>query len=292
MKWSVIGLMLFGVVAALSATVLVASLRADNTATQVAAREPEEIPVPEVDILVAATDMPAMARVDANSLIKKTVLEEFAKPGYFSDVSQIAGRVLQLPVVTGQVLTPECFAKEGSLAPYLPKGMRAVSVSLANHAAMVGILRPGSVVDVLVSLKTEGEAMSVTILESVQVLAIAADTVVSSEDDGAGDRSSRGMVTLMLTSRQAQMLQLATLHGNLLLAMRSPADDSAADRVGVRLGELLPEFLAHSEPEDEPVEEPQVATEQKPVRWEVVVLRGGAKETQMVPMSHNGLGQK
>ena len=104
MKWSVIGLMLFGVVAAISATVLVASLRADTT--QVAARVLEEAPVPEVDILVAATDMPAMARVDAKSLIKKTVLEEHAPPEYFSDVSQIVGRALQLPVLTGQVKRP------------------------------------------------------------------------------------------------------------------------------------------------------------------------------------------
>lgn len=292
MKWSIIGLMLLGVVAALAATVLVASLRTSSVATQAVTRSLEETPAPEVDILVAAKDMKAMERVDADSLIKKTVLEERAKKGYFSEVSQIVGRVLQLPVLTDQVFTPECFVKEGTLAPYLPKGMRAVSVSLANHAAMVGILKPGSVVDVLLSLKTKREAMSYTILESVQVLAIAADTVVSPDDDGAGDRSSRGMVTLMVTSRQAEMLQLATLHGNLLLAMRSSADNSAANRVGVRLGELLPEFLAHSEPENEPVEEPQVATEQKPVRWEVVVLRGGVKETRTVSMPHIRLGQK
>ncbi len=42
MKWSVVGLMVFGIVAAISATVLVASLRADKVRTESATLEGQE----------------------------------------------------------------------------------------------------------------------------------------------------------------------------------------------------------------------------------------------------------
>jgi len=149
-------------------------------------------------------------------------------------------------VVEGQVLTRYCFVTEGTgaqLASALPYGMRAVSVPIAGHSLMGGLLHPGSVVDVLATFKlrtgkeSRGQAISTTLLHSVQVLAIEASSIVSKPDDGKegalGRKSvsvgSRLTVTLMVDSRQAEALQLAMENGHISLAMRNPLDKRPVD---------------------------------------------------------------
>lgn len=257
-RWSIVFLALFGVVAALAAAVLTASLSAQRI--QAAAPEEER----EVTILVAAKDLAAMQTVTKNDVVEKTVKISAAPAKYYSDPAQIVGKVLSLPVVEGQTYSDDNFPAEGSgllLASHLPKGKRAVQLALNDYSGLEGLLYPGCIVDVVASFKVDtaariGRAVSTTLLQNIQVLGVEGSTVVhkeSEEEQQGRTRASRNMqksllVTVMVDSRQAEALQLAMEHGSISLALRNPGDEDVAESEATLLAEgklaQLAELLA------------------------------------------------
>ena len=255
MKWSIAGLLLLGVGAAVAASILVATLKAGGPTVASTSLTPAEMP-----IVVAARPMPAMTIVDARSVLTKTVPVKEAPANYMRRPTDVIGKLLTVPIVEGQVLTSACFADEKSgarLASALANGMRAVSVSLTPDKA--GLLYAGCIVDVLVSLNrpsTEGagtkEAMSMTLLQGVEVLAIdetsvmseAASSEASAAETAASMRRGRRdrLVTLMVNSNQAKALQLASQYGAVSLALRNPLDVGPVETDSTMLSDLADEY--------------------------------------------------
>jgi pilus assembly protein CpaB len=296
MKWSIAGLILLGLGAAASATVLVAALRAD-AAVRVPGAVAAPEPAPDVNIVLAQRDLPAMSVVEASAVVARSVPRLEAPDEYFSNPAQVIGKVLALPVLAGQVFTPESLVAKGSgpqLAAAIRDGMRAVTVCLSRDACNQGVLYPGSVVDVLVALELPKqqsgepeEALSSTLLQGVEVLAIEDHTVVSGEPKtprSAGDRKQN--VTLLVDAKQALLLQLAREHGSISLSLRNPLDGAPVASPAVLLTELAPEFFGRSTraPATTPApadgETPRAGT---PIpRWEIEIIRGGTVEKRTV----------
>jgi len=285
MKWSIVGLVVAGLVAALCAAVLVGALRLR--------RPSADSKVSEVSIVVAAKDLAAMSVVKATSVTKKTVLPSEAPKGWLSDPVQVVGRVLIVPMVEGQAFNIQCFASAGSgvhLASALPEGMRAFNISLTLYGGLQGLIYPGSVVDVLVSLRKPGDGgsqrgqlISKTLLQGVSVLAVEHRTVTSeSKEDGASStvmgRLRRLMVTLMLTPSQCQAIQLAQEYGTISLGLRNPLDASAATETPVALSELS-DYWSPS-----PIRATIETAETEGPGWETVIIRGDTREKQILPL--------
>src|SRR5262245_10353728 len=179
MKIAVLSLVLLGILAAVCAAVLVGALTARPDGQQALSVSGSE---PEVDVLIAARDLPPMSVVDAASVISKKVPKSQVPVGALLNPVQVVGKVITDRMVAKQPFTGSCFAREGSgvyLAAAVPPGMRAMSVQLTDWSGMAGLLYPGSVVDVLVSFKTLGnetskqntsEMMATTLLQGLQVL--------------------------------------------------------------------------------------------------------------------------
>ena len=329
MKWSIAGLLAIGIVAAVSASVLVASLRQPQPAADQSKAKSEP---KDKTVLVAARPMLAMEIVASDAVKQQTVSKSDAPVHSFADPAQAVGKVLIVPLVEGQVITKDCFAAPGSglrLAASLPEGMRAVSVSLSNFASLRGLLYPGCAVDVLASFRmphgsrSKGEAISTTLLRGVQVLAVNTRTVVEEtpsdekDKDKDKDKAKRkqssttrrsNLVTLMVNSRQAEALQLASHYGEVSLALRNPRDliavrDEATLLAGGQLAKLA-DVMASSVPSEEIGSDYLIASRQhreaqfaadattsplpqpvdpgpritaRPV-WETVVIRGGKYE--------------
>jgi len=244
MKWTIVILVVFGMISAVATTILVNVLR-HGTSGDLSSI---------MDVLVASRPLPAMSVVTPSHIIKRKIAKNLLPEGYLLDPSQAVGKVLSKPVVQGQVLTKHCFITEGGgaqLAASLPQGMRAVSVPVSSHSVMGGLLYPGCVVDVLATFsltyteRETGQAISTTLLQGIQVLAIQEVSVVSKPepekkgvlDTRRGTSYSTLTVTLMVNSKQAEALQLASQNGHIMLAMRNPSDKQTTDIAATVLSE-------------------------------------------------------
>jgi Flp pilus assembly protein CpaB len=253
--WSFIVLVGLGIVAALSAAIFTATLNVDKARDVVEATTNRE-----VSILVAAGDLTALDAVTMDNIIEKKMAKKDLPESFFSDPSQIIGKNLNSDMLEGQLFTVASFPKEGSgsfLAAKLAPGMRAVNIQLSSYEGMEGLLYPGSFVDVLASFKMEGgsklgNAVSTTLLQNIEVLAVENEIVGSQrsidEAKSSSTRASRGpTVTLLVDSKQAEALQLAMKFGQISLALRNPSDALETDKEptllsGGRLAQLA-EFL-------------------------------------------------
>ena len=317
MKWAIVALMVLGVVAALSATMLTTAMSAKSEADAAVVIEQTE-----VEILVATRDLPAMSVVDAASVARMTVFSNEAPDDALSNSVQVIGQVLVMPVTKGEAFTAGKLAKAEdrvNLAAVLPEGLRAMTVVLRTDTGVEELLYPGSIVDVVASFRLpaaagtpSGEIVSMTLLQALQVLAVGKESVVTGERDedeksGRGRVAStrRSVVTLLVDPEQAEVLQLATMHGTVSLALRNPLDTKHVAVNGLLLSDLSGKIsrqldaISRGRVSAKPMEMPvtsrkseneetgeaiDVDPESTSPRWTMVVLRGRTKETKMFPL--------
>ncbi len=299
MRWAIVVLIILGILAALSASLLVKALRAEG----------EFGSKGETSAVIATRALPAMSLITSqNVVLKKMPRKGLITGTYFTDPVQIAGKVLAVPVVEGQVIKRNFLISEGTgaqLAAVLQPGMRAVSVPVSKHSVMGGLLYPGCLVDVIATFRLRyqderGQAISTTLLHSIQVLAVQDESIISKAEQektkSTARASSEGQltVTLMVDTRQAEALQLAMENGKISLAMRNPLDQKASDTEGMilsqgrlaKLGELLGSSVMAAPAADPnaPAEDPadksndqlkrMFSDESAKPQWEITVIRG------------------
>jgi pilus assembly protein CpaB len=316
MKVAVICLVLFGLIAAACAAVLIATMaRPAGPATPTAANVEQE-----VDVLVAARELQPMSVVDTTAVIVKKVPKSQVPPNALLNAVQVVGKVLTDRMLADQAFTKSCFAREGTgvyLATAVPPGKRAMSITLTDWSGMAGLLYPGSVVDVLVSYKTlgldprrtESELRATTLLQGLQVLAIGSQSIADEnyQDKEAGAMAQRGqmnfrMVTLLVDPKQAEILQLAMQAGSVSLSMRNPLDAEHEARRLTRAREISPDggmatlLTAGDDPFNENSAPPRVAVKKAAPppppsnAWETTIIRGKTSSTRTFPLPGGGGG--
>jgi pilus assembly protein CpaB len=312
MKIAVLSLVLLGVLAAACAAVLVTTLTSRGQGSAPVAKTSDD-----VEILIAARDLPPMTVIESGFVKAKKVPKAQVPQNALLNSIHVVGKVTVERMVSGQAFTKSCFPKEGTgvaLAAALPPGKRAMSVTLSDWSGMAGLLYPGSVVDVLVSFKTLGvgkatgaEMKSTTLLQGLQVLAIGSQSIATDnyQDKNPGALSKSGqintrMITLLVDTKQAEILQLAMQTGAISLAMRNPLDAAKESRRLTRAREISPDagtFGVDSIPIDPFDEEAANQTAAQPTpdhaaaaakgkadEWQTVIVRGSASETRTFPL--------
>lgn len=253
MKWSIVGLFALGVVAAVSAFLLVVALqnrRDEASSTRSSGTTPSENTPTEFKVLVAARDLDARTVLAGDGVVVRTLAASEAPPVYYSDPVQVVGKVLVVPLKQGQVFETANFASEGSglrLSSALTEGKRIVSVALDDSMGIEALLYPGCVVDVLAAFKLksddgrEDRPLSVTLLQGVMVLAVGSRTVVAEAPASNGMPSGgRPTVSLLVEPAQAEVLKLAMEAGSISLSMRNPMDAQPVEAEGTRMNALSP----------------------------------------------------
>ena len=195
----------------------------------------QQIPVAEekLKILVAAKDIPLGGKLEAKSFSWVGWPENAIPVGAVTKKTnpsadeEYMGRIARTPIYEGEPIRPERLINtdKGFMAAILPKGKRAISVSVEAETTAGGFILPGDKVDVIWTVKGDNAAVSETILENVRVLAI--DTTTAGEKDQK-NLSPKKTATLELTLSQSEIVAQAQQTGTIDLALRS-AQDSADD---------------------------------------------------------------
>src|SRR5437868_7088 len=163
--------------------------------------------------------------------------------GLIEKKEEVIGRVLVQAVAAKEPVLKHDLAPNGSLglAAKIPDGMRATSVKTNEVMDVAGFISPGSHVDVLVTLRPEGNGASAvtrTVLQNVQVLA----TGTKTDPDPNGKPETVSVVTLLVTPEQSQKLALAQAEtqnqGSIHFVLRNGGDTATPETVPVDMAEL------------------------------------------------------
>ena len=223
---------------------------AEQTATPSAqaATVPENLP----EILVATRSLPIGTIIEKDSFRYQPWPKELIDNAYYkkgeADPASLAGTVVRTAITAGPPGSQGGLGFPGDrrlLAAALGPGMRAVSIPVTAQAGVAGFIFPGDRVDVVLTqtVESRGEEdgpplrASETIVRNVRVLATDQRTV---PEDEKGDRvvQTFATITLEVTPRIAEKIAVAQSIGQLSLALRSIADNTAELERAIASGEV------------------------------------------------------
>jgi pilus assembly protein CpaB len=222
-------------------------------------------------VLVAATQIPFGARVEAAHVKVVDLPNGAVPPGSFSNPEEAMGRIAAQTVYPGEILLQSRIVEHlggSALAAFIDQGMRALTVRVNDVVGVAGFLLPGNRVDVVAIRRPPGgrSANSETLLQNIKVLAVDQ----TSSPDKNGPVVVRA-VTLEVTPKQAEELAKVTEEGKVRLTLRNPLDSATVART------LDPATVAPP-PEPKPVAVKRVG----PRVGKVTVIRGTDVSTSKV----------
>jgi len=156
----------------------------------------------------------------------------------------IIGRGVTTTIYDGEPILENRLAPKGAgggLAAMIPSGMRAVAVRVNDVVGVAGFVVPGMRVDVLISGLPPGGnsaaqgSQTRTLLQNIEVLSAGQDF----KKDNEGKPLGVGVVNLLVTPEQAEMLSLASNQTVIQLVLRNPLDTQMAKTPGTAVVELF-----------------------------------------------------
>ena len=190
-------------------------------------------------VLVAQRALPVGTIVTADSVAFQLWPKEMVQDAYFidgeADMNKLLGTVVRYPITAGQPVTQGGLVAPGDrgfLAAALGAGMRAVTIPVSAKTGVGGFVFPGDHVDLLltqtVPAQDTGQPLKATetFLRNVRVLATDQSTETTVEEGKTVVRAFQ-TVTLEVTPKMAEKIQVAETVGTLSLALRSLADNQS-----------------------------------------------------------------
>ncbi|MBC7522359.1 MAG: Flp pilus assembly protein CpaB [Sandarakinorhabdus sp.] len=201
-----------------------------------------------VDVLITARPIEAGTSLGAADLRWQQWPAQLAGRGWLvrgpaaaSAPLPMVGRVVQVRLAAGVPITAAMAiapAKGSTFAAAIRPGWRAASIAVTPAAGLAGFVAPGDRVDLLLT-QTLGNRRTVqTMLTDLGVLGVdqrqrgsrGTDAPLAAAGDvvaGASGAEPPNLITLEVTSRQAEAIAVAAELGKLSLVLRGPGRDPA-----------------------------------------------------------------
>lgn len=192
-----------------------------------------------VPILVAVADLAVGEAITEAKLGVRNVPEAYVEDRHIrrADLRRVIGVRVAGGVRANQAILWSDLATSSDarrdLSTLVRSGMRAITIRADNTSNFGGLIRPGDRVDVLATMartNTEGDRVTLPVLQNVLVLAAGRDTGGEAQAARQGSQSgssvteSTSQVTLMATIDEAALLVFAQDRGRLSLVLRNPDD--------------------------------------------------------------------
>ena len=189
---------------------------------------------PSVSVLFATKDIPAGTFLQAGDFAwRKLSRNEVLSPdlivqGTRRDRDIIGSKVL-IPLITDQPIKSNMIVAKGVLSPLasvLKSNMRAFTIELSTASALAGLIKPGDIVDIMLTSKKTKDTQTRTILHNIQVIAVDDQILYIGRKETKEKRGSASSkhVTLEVTPNQAELLALSKALGTLSLVLTVPSD--------------------------------------------------------------------
>lgn len=204
-----------------------------------------EVEVASVQVVVASKTVPVGTKLTTDDLRVVAWPARNQVPGAFADPKEVVDRgVIETiaenePVTTRKVASREAGA---GLPPVIPAGMRAISVRVNEVIGVAGFVLPGTRVDVLVSVRDDGDKaeqqpMARTVINNALVLT--AGTRYDQEEAKGGKPERSTVVTLAVLPEDGEKVALASAEGQISLALRNPTDIEDTNTPGIKLAAMM-----------------------------------------------------
>ncbi len=180
-----------------------------------------------VNVAVAVTDLGWGTIIKPEMVKTVPFLKGSLTSGVFTDKASVAGRVVLTPIKADEPIFESRLAPstitQGGVAAVISENKRAMGVKVNKVQGVSGFIHPGNRVDVIATFRPaySQAPVTMTVLENIPVLATGTETEIRS---GQEKPVEVDVITLEVSSDEAEVLGLASAEGKIQLALRNNTD--------------------------------------------------------------------
>jgi pilus assembly protein CpaB len=190
------------------------------------------------DVVVVKKNLSAGSKLRAEDLTLGQMSGELPAEAIFRVIPEVEGRVAKEPLFKGQPVLETLLTPKGTgagLQALVPEGKRAITVEINEFSGVAGFLVPGCRVDVVATVNGDNnEMVSRTIVQNVPVSALGK----RQQNEPGAEAEQVKSVTLIVTPKEAETIELAAATGRPRLVLRSSGDDKLQQTEGISVAEL------------------------------------------------------
>ena len=253
-------------------------------------------------VVVAKRDVAPGTKLTADDVQVRKVAAGLAPEKSFRDPKDVLDRTVLGSVAKGEAVLGTLLADDGAgtgVAALIEKGYRAMTVEVSEITGVAGLLVPGAHVDVIAVVRDERTPvpMARTVLQNIKVTAVGRALAAPTPGPDGQVPPPANNVTLMVTTRQAQILQLVSQAGRPWLVLRNGRDDEAVTSEGVTLADIRGgdreqgaaaqpiENVADHGPATRPSSIADLTTPPRATARVVKIIRGGVESEVSIPVA-------
>jgi pilus assembly protein CpaB len=179
----------------------------------------------QVNVVVAKRELKRGDKLSSENVAVRAIPMDYAHSGAVSPgaFDRLDGQTLAFPVKAGEMVMWSLL--EGKKVPTfsarVEAGHRALTVPVDEINSISGMLEPGDMIDLIVTVDQSGKRRVFPLLQSVQVMATGQR---SADDPKSGEKRSYSTATLDATPEQAENVIVAREIGKITALLRNPQD--------------------------------------------------------------------
>jgi len=199
-----------------------------------------------VRVVVASRNIPANLPIKMDMIAARGVPKKFvhANSIYPEESDLLIGRELMYPVRAGDPILWMDFKggeRYRGFSSMIREGERALTLQVNKTSIIGGLLQPGDHIDILGTFsdpdrlgeqgRSRGMSTTITLLQNVVVLAVGQTTSARSGRQRDLEGGAGGMLTVLVTPEEAELLVHANKEGQLHNILRNPGDIETFDNL-------------------------------------------------------------
>ncbi|MCK4912707.1 MAG: Flp pilus assembly protein CpaB [Candidatus Omnitrophica bacterium] len=178
-----------------------------------------------LEVVVARVDIPKEGTVTRDMVVLKRIRSNAYQPGDLTSPESTIGKFAKLDILKGQHVNSTMLRSSAGtkfLSQRIPKGMRAMTLSVDKISAIEGLIKPSDYVDIIGTFNiSAGQNLVVTLFQGIRVLATGKNISPHRVDKTADT------VTVALKPDDIKLLTFVLESGNKIrLTLRAPLDSS------------------------------------------------------------------
>lgn len=193
-----------------------------------------------VSVVVAKTRLQIGEQISSDTVAVRAVPADYAHSNALlpSQFDAFDGKVLAFSVNGGEMVLWSMLEgkKSPTFSARVDVGHRAISVPVDEINSISGLLEPGDLIDLMVTINQRDKKYTVPLLQTVRVMATGQRSM---DDPKSGERRQYSTVTLAATPEQAQNVIVAREAGKLTALLRNPGDKQIFSGGNTDLASLL-----------------------------------------------------
>jgi len=181
-------------------------------------------------VAIAQTDIEANVFIVPENIIRGVADAKLFTPSLLFRPESAIGKITRVAIREGELITAgKVFSGTSGIQHVIPDGHRALSIPINQPTRELKVFKPGSRIDIIATIKQQGQVRTGMILEDALLLA----------KEGGTPQDKGISFIVAVKPKEAEKLALAVRHGEMRVGLRRAGDNSLSVDSGVGLHDLV-----------------------------------------------------